>query len=114
MTADEIKALVERVLRELDGAFIDVTIHAQDAFALVKYVRDLQKERESLSLENQRLRLEFRADCEKQAEELYAMQRALTDIANADTIAWDDPTEYEAWAKSRARWALGKVDKEKP
>jgi uncharacterized membrane protein YccC len=38
----------------------------------------------------------------------------LKNIANADTIAWDDPTEYEAWAKNRARWALGKVDKEKP
>jgi hypothetical protein len=38
----------------------------------------------------------------------------LKNIANADTIAWDDPTEYESWAKSRARWALGKVDKEKP
>ena len=49
MTADEIKALVKRVLRELDSAFIDVTIHAQDAFALVKYVRDLQKERETLT-----------------------------------------------------------------
>jgi hypothetical protein len=38
----------------------------------------------------------------------------LKNIANADTIAWDDPTEYEAWAKSRARWALGKVEREKP
>jgi uncharacterized membrane protein YccC len=41
----------------------------------------------------------------------------LKNIANADTVAWDDPTEYEAWAKSRARWALGKVakiEKEKP
>ncbi|SDH11523.1 hypothetical protein SAMN05216466_107152 [Paraburkholderia phenazinium] len=35
----------------------------------------------------------------------------LKNIANADTIEWDDPTQYEAWAKSRARWALGKVDK---
>ena len=38
----------------------------------------------------------------------------LKNSANADTIAWDDPTEYEAWAKSRARWALGKVEREKP
>lgn len=33
---------VERVIRELNAAFIDATIHAQDAFALVKYVRELE------------------------------------------------------------------------
>jgi hypothetical protein len=41
------------------------------------------------------------------------LEQTLREIANADTVAWDDPTEYEAWAKSRARWALGKVEREK-
>ena len=98
MTADDIKALIKRI-RDTQSDCAD-SLNAASAL-------------ETLTLENQRLRLEFRADCEKQAEELYAMQRALTDIANADTVAWDDPTEYEAWAKSRARWALGKVGEEK-
>ena len=98
MTADDIKALIKRI-RDTQSDCAD-SLNAAGAL-------------ETLLAENQRIRLEFRADCEKQAEELYAMQRALTDIANADTIAWDDPTEYEAWAKSRARWALGKVEREK-
>lgn len=63
---------------------------------------------EELQRENERLRMEFRADCERQAEELYVMQRVLTDIANADTVEWDDPTEFEAWAKGRARAVLDK------
>lgn len=38
-----------------------------------------------------------------------ALEQELRNIANADTIAWDDPTQFEAWAKSRARWTLEKV-----
>lgn len=34
---------------------------------------------------------------------------ALRNIANADTVAWDDKTEYEAWAKNRARAAIAKA-----
>jgi hypothetical protein len=52
------------------------------------------------------------ARCEAE-DKLEIATQELKNIANADTIAWDDPTEYEAWAKSRARWALGKVGKEK-
>jgi hypothetical protein len=48
------------------------------------------------------------------SDRLEIATQELKNIANADTIAWDDPTEYEAWAKSRARWALGKVEREKP
>ena len=33
----------------------------------------------------------------------------LKNIANADTAEWDDPSEYEAWAKSRARFAIAKA-----
>jgi hypothetical protein len=124
MTVDQIKALVERVLRDLDSAFIDATIHAQDAFALVKYVRNLQKERETLLQDIEDLKhdnmsmldsltKESAARCEAE-DRLEIATQELKNIANADTVAWDDPTEYEAWAKSRARWALGKVDKEKP
>lgn len=36
------------------------------------------------------------------------LEQELRNIANADTVAWDDPTEFEAWAKSRARHTLGK------
>ena len=34
----------------------------------------------------------------------------LRNIANADTAEWDDRTEFEAWAKSRARAAIAKVN----
>lgn len=37
------------------------------------------------------------------------LRQELKNIANADTIAWDDPTEFEPWAKSRARHALEKT-----
>lgn len=37
------------------------------------------------------------------------LEQELRNIANADTVAWDDPTEFEAWAKSRARHTLGKT-----
>jgi hypothetical protein len=30
----------------------------------------------------------------------------LRNIANADTAEWDDRSEFEAWAKSRARFAI--------
>jgi hypothetical protein len=36
------------------------------------------------------------------------LEQELRNIANADTVEWDDPTEFEAWAKSRARHTLGK------
>jgi len=32
-----------------------------------------------------------------------AMLKELRSIANAKTRAWDDPGEFEAWAKNRAR-----------
>ena len=50
------------------------------------------------------------ARCEAE-DRLEIATQELKNIANADTIAWDDPTQYEAWAKSRARWAMGKVEK---
>ena len=73
MTADAIKALIER-LQKYSGTLAPpiargLTHEAQRALT------DLSKQVETLSLENQRLRLEFRADCEKQAEELFAVQR---------------------------------------
>ena len=33
----------------------------------------------------------------------------LKNIANAKTAEWDDPTDFEAWAKSRARAAIAKA-----
>lgn len=42
-------------------------------------------------------------------KKLDAAMQELKNIANADTVAWDDPTQYEAWAKSRARFTLGKI-----
>jgi hypothetical protein len=36
------------------------------------------------------------------------LEQELRHIANADTVEWDDPTQFEAWAKSRARYTLGK------
>lgn len=38
-----------------------------------------------------------------------ALEQELRNIANADKGEWDDPTQFEAWAKSRARWTLEKT-----
>ncbi|MGF6504691.1 hypothetical protein [Paraburkholderia sp. 32] len=38
------------------------------------------------------------------------LRQELRNIANADTVEWDDPTEFEAWAKSRARHALSQQE----
>ncbi|NPT59036.1 hypothetical protein [Paraburkholderia elongata] len=35
------------------------------------------------------------------------LEQTLREIANADTAEWDDPGEFEGWAKGRARGALG-------
>jgi hypothetical protein len=47
------------------------------------------------------------------SDKLEIATQELKNIANADTIAWDDPTEYEAWAKGRARHTLARTDKER-
>ena len=36
------------------------------------------------------------------------LEQELRNIANADTVEWDDPSQFEAWAKSRARAVLNK------
>jgi hypothetical protein len=114
MTADDIKALVERLRTGTTTSLAYKDEHRPPTRKEIEAADVL----ETLLAENQRLRLEFRADCEKHAEELFAIGRKLElatqelkNIANANTVEWDDPTQYEAWAKSRARWALGKVDK---
>jgi hypothetical protein len=45
---------------------------------------------------------------ELQAARIAELEQELRNIANADTVEWDDPTQFEAWAKSRARHTLGK------
>jgi hypothetical protein len=35
------------------------------------------------------------------------LEQTLREIANADTAEWDDRSEFEGWAKGRARGALG-------
>ncbi|MBB5543577.1 hypothetical protein [Paraburkholderia fungorum] len=44
---------------------------------------------------------------EQQATRIAELEQELRNIANADTVEWDDPTQFEAWAKSRARHTLG-------
>ena len=52
------------------------------------------------------------------AEAVYAcgpeLLAALQNIANSDTVEWDDRTEFEAWAKSGARAAIAKATGEAP
>lgn len=67
-----------------------------------KRIAELVPQVETLTLENQQLRVDAEL-----------MRQELKNIANADTIEWDDPTQYEAWAKSRARHTLAQIDKEK-
>jgi hypothetical protein len=44
--------------------------------------------------------------------QLEMLRQELKNIANADTVAWDDPTEFEPWAKNRARHALAALAKQ--
>jgi len=91
MTADDIKALVERLrgFHKLDIVDFDLYLNAADALTTLSdqltaktelatlyaaSLRQSEREVEALTQENQRLRLEFRADCERQAEELFEVQ----------------------------------------
>jgi hypothetical protein len=86
VTADDIKALVER-LRDPDAPFACASV-------LDTLTEDAAMALEILRAENQRLRLEFRADCEKQAEELFAVQadaarwRAFINCARIRLFGW--------------------------
>jgi hypothetical protein len=82
VTADDIKALVERLKSKRKMHLANASdVECLDAL-------------ETLTLENQRLRLEFRADCEKQAEELFAVQadaarwRAFINCARIRLFGW--------------------------
>lgn len=44
-----------------------------------------------------------------QANLIHELVAALKEIVNADTAEWDDPSEFEAWAKDKARAAIAKV-----
>jgi hypothetical protein len=89
MTADEIKALAEQLAHRLYGpgecVLPDIGLISQSETAITTLLAKLE-----------------------------IATQELKNIANADTVEWDDPTQYEDWAKSRARWALGKVEREKP
>ena len=92
MTADEIKALVEQLRSSGYASHFALNQLARKAGEVLEtlsdqllaktelanlYAASLRKseaEVEGLKAENQRLRLEFRADCEKHAEELFAVQ----------------------------------------
>ena len=149
MTADEIKALIERLrhqkptgrlpnadeddaadaLESLSGQF---TAKTELATLYAASLRQSEREVEALTQENQRLRLEFRADCEKHAEELFAVQ------VDAERYRWirqgkplwvkvpvkDKQVEYFIGAKPERLFperfdaaidaARSQIDKEKP
>jgi hypothetical protein len=44
---------------------------------------------------------------EQQSTRITTLEQTLREIANADTAEWDDRSEFEGWAKGRARGALG-------
>jgi len=101
MTADEIKALIERLRDGTNTSWEQTFLDCREAAGTLESLLqqrniallDAERAREErnsvhvrlnaewllklkkLDEENQRLRLEFRADCEKQAEELFAAQR---------------------------------------
>ena len=50
--------------------------------------------------------LKVRSESEAERNELLG---ELRNIANADTVKWDDRSEFEAWAKNRARAAINKA-----
>lgn len=49
------------------------------------------------------------AGLEVKAAKVPDLLQELINIANADTPAWDDRTQFEAWAKNRARAAIAKA-----
>jgi len=92
MTADEIKALVEQLRSSGYASHFALNQLARKAGEVLETLSDqllaktelanlyaaslrkVEREVEALTQENQRLRLEFRADCEKHAQELFAVQ----------------------------------------
>lgn len=51
------------------------------------------------------------AELEEQRDALLV---ELTNIANANTRDWDDPTDFKAWAQNRARHTIAKVARVAP
>lgn len=47
-------------------------------------------------------------------EALRVVMETLRGIANSKPSDWDDPTDFEAWAKSRARYTLAKLNNTAP
>jgi hypothetical protein len=84
--SDEIKSLVERLREDYEFRVSIVSLSY----------------RETVS----RLPVEAADVIEQQAAKIATLEQTLREIANADTVEWDDPTEFEAWAKSRARHSL--------
>jgi hypothetical protein len=84
--SDEIKSLVERLREDYEFRVSIVSLSY----------------RETVS----RLPVEAADVIEQQAAKIATLEQTLREIANADTVEWDDPTEFEAWAKSRARHTL--------
>lgn len=89
----------------------------ENVLALLSQVETLQRDIDDLKHDNasmlDSLTKESVARCEAE-DKLEIATQELKNIANADTVEWDDPTQYEAWAKSRARHTLAQIDKEKP
>lgn len=43
---------------------------------------------------------------DRRGDRINELEAELSNIANADTSKWDDPSDFKAWAQSRARFVL--------
>jgi hypothetical protein len=109
VTTDEIRLLIDR----LNGAGLRMATPSECVTALTTLLQDIEDLKHDNASMLDSLTKESVARCEAE-DKLEIATQELKNIANADTVEWDDPTQYEDWAKSRARWALGKVEGEKP
>lgn len=89
----------------------DVSLIDEGKSDLIKHLRD-QAEifRKEDHRERGAAKLDEAADALEAANTRIAtLEQELRNIANADTQEWDDRTQFEDWAKSRARHTLGKT-----
>ena len=104
--------LIER-LRYANVSFATLKMNALEAADLIEQqaakIVELENKYEEEAFSSGRMREQIHlltTQSRRYRDRIATLEQTLREIANADTVEWDDPTEFEAWSKSRARHTL--------